>query len=354
MNPGESTTAKQVKAFCARVGTDPLLVQGAGGNVSWKEGDVLWVKASGTWLVEAESRDIFVPVDLKALRSAAVAGNFDIKPMGLDSSGLRPSIEVMLHALMDATVVVHLHPIEILAQMVRPEVKGILESRVGQSMRWCHVRYFKPGAELARAVAETIRAAGQPDVVFMSNHGVVVAGENIANVEATLAILNARLRNERASVLLAAPAASEDQGRFPDYAQAADSGVHQLALSEHLFDRLQKDWALYPDHVVFLGAQPWALERGQRLLGPNPDVEPPPYIFVRGVGVFESSRVTAGQRAQLRCYLDVLERVSPGERLVSLGAAEVADLLGWESEKYRQAMSLTPRAVPGSAPIAPW
>ncbi len=37
----------------ARIGHDIDLVQGAGGNSSAKEGGVLWVKASGTWLAAA-------------------------------------------------------------------------------------------------------------------------------------------------------------------------------------------------------------------------------------------------------------------------------------------------------------
>ena len=55
---------KLISNFCQRIGADPLLVQGAGGNVSWKEGDDLWVKASGTWLADAVSQDIFIPVSL--------------------------------------------------------------------------------------------------------------------------------------------------------------------------------------------------------------------------------------------------------------------------------------------------
>jgi hypothetical protein len=52
----------------ARVGRNMLLVQGAGGNSSIKDGDVLWVKASGTWLADADAKDIFVPVSLGAAR----------------------------------------------------------------------------------------------------------------------------------------------------------------------------------------------------------------------------------------------------------------------------------------------
>ena len=59
-----------VRNYCARIGQEPLLVQGAGGNVSWKDGGTLWIKASGAWLADAEKDDIFVPADLDTLRVA--------------------------------------------------------------------------------------------------------------------------------------------------------------------------------------------------------------------------------------------------------------------------------------------
>ena len=55
--------------MCTMFGANPLLVQGAGGNVSWKEEDTLWVKASGTWLSDASAEDIFLP-RLSYLRTA--------------------------------------------------------------------------------------------------------------------------------------------------------------------------------------------------------------------------------------------------------------------------------------------
>ncbi len=106
--------------YCAAIGADPLLVQGAGGNASWKDADTLWVKASGTWLAEARARDIFVPVDLAHLRGAIATGQLDVTPRPLGDSGLRPSIETLLHALMPQPVVLHLHAVELLAQLVRP------------------------------------------------------------------------------------------------------------------------------------------------------------------------------------------------------------------------------------------
>ena len=37
----------------ARLGADPLVIQGAGGNTSVKDGAVMWIKASGTQLADA-------------------------------------------------------------------------------------------------------------------------------------------------------------------------------------------------------------------------------------------------------------------------------------------------------------
>ena len=58
----------RINNFCSNLGKDSLLIQGAGGNISWKDGNKLWIKASGTWLADANIMDIFVPVDLSHLR----------------------------------------------------------------------------------------------------------------------------------------------------------------------------------------------------------------------------------------------------------------------------------------------
>ena len=59
-----------IRNYCTLIGKNPLLVQGAGGNVSGKEDKMLWIKASGTCLADAEKDDIFVPVGLGELRAA--------------------------------------------------------------------------------------------------------------------------------------------------------------------------------------------------------------------------------------------------------------------------------------------
>src|SRR5262245_52636510 len=99
----------ELRRMSARVGKNILLVQGAGGNSSVKDGDVLWVKASGTWLADAENEDIFVPVALSAARAALARGDERVPLAPNANTTLRGSIETALHALMPHPVVLHVH-----------------------------------------------------------------------------------------------------------------------------------------------------------------------------------------------------------------------------------------------------
>jgi len=44
--------------YSKEIGMDPSMVQAAGGNTSLKQGNTMWVKASGKWLLDAQS-DVF-------------------------------------------------------------------------------------------------------------------------------------------------------------------------------------------------------------------------------------------------------------------------------------------------------
>lgn len=189
------TTAKQVKTYCTKIGSDPLLVQGAGGNISWKDGEMLWIKASGTWLAHAEKQEIFIPVNLAHLRLKIAEENFSVAPKVLGDSSLKPSIETILHALMPHKIVVHLHAIEILAHLVRKTPLQDFKKLIGDAVKWVFVDYFKPGAELAQAVSMQLAKHHGADVVFLKNHGLVIGGDDIKGIEFSLSKLLSLLQN---------------------------------------------------------------------------------------------------------------------------------------------------------------
>ena len=147
-----------ISQMCAKLGEDRLLVQGAGGNVSWKEGKTLWIKGSGTWLANAKHENIFVPVDLKHLQDALIRRGFDVKPQTIGEHMLRPSIETILHALMPHHVVAHLHAINPLSHLVTEDCSQSIQKICQQSViNATFVNYHKPGSELAEAIYKALK-----------------------------------------------------------------------------------------------------------------------------------------------------------------------------------------------------
>jgi rhamnose utilization protein RhaD (predicted bifunctional aldolase and dehydrogenase) len=344
MTPPEDFAA--LRAVSARFGADPLLVQGPGGNTSVKAADVMWIKASGTVLADAEARDIFVAVDLPSL-SAAVERDDPLADQpahfALARDGLRPSIETCLHAVFPHRVVLHVHCVNTIAIALAEDARERLAAKLG-GFRWAYVDYAKPGARLAAQV-RAARAA-DTDVVVLGNHGLIVGGDT---VEAA-----AKLVEEVAAALRATPgpAIAPDQGRLTElapkgYAPAPlGHSLHDVALSPRRL-ALATGGSLYPDHVVFCGPGATVVD------APGTAGVPPafseetsavqggalPFLLAPGAGALLRDDASAGALAMARCLGDVLARVAEDAIPRYLTADEVRELTDWDAEKYRQALN---------------
>jgi rhamnose utilization protein RhaD (predicted bifunctional aldolase and dehydrogenase) len=337
MNSTTNTLQASVINYCSTIGRDPLLVQGAGGNVSWKEGNTLWIKASGTWLADADEKNIFVPVDFPHLRAAIEREDFTVTPKIIRESVLRPSIETLLHALMPHRVVVHLHAIEILAHLVRENCQSDLQLLVEKSIKWSMVQYYKPGVDLAFAVNDAITQKPNVNVIFLKNHGVVIGGDDIKEIQSLLKRLISTLSTPFDSNIfdpkeITPIVVTSDQ----KYTPVNIPGIQNLVFYPHLFNRLKINWALYPDHVVFLGSHSFCYETIESLIKDVTMEKLPDVIFLKGRGVFAKPDLGVAIRAQLKCYYDVLIRQTKDTRLTVLNEQQIASLLNWDAEQYRK------------------
>ena len=318
---------EEVVNFCEQIGNNPLLVQGAGGNVSWKDGKVLYVKASGTWLAHAKDKNIFVAVDGEYLRKAIERKKFDVNARVLNPSDMKPSIETMLHAVMLQRIVVHLHLVNVVAWMVRKNchIKHLLKGDFAYTV----VNYHKPGAELARAVHSKIKNCSEIDVVFLKNHGVIVGGDSIDTVSRIVKKLDDIFCQEpRPKVNIPSTITPPNK----KYHFIACQKIQQLVFDNELFQRISKDWAIYPDHIVFLGGHPY-IYHGKDDIDEDAEI-----IFLKNRGVFARRKPTPAQMEQLLCYYNILTRERPEEKLVSLSSEQIADILNWDAEHYRRTL----------------
>ncbi len=313
-----------------RIGADPLLVQGAGGNTSIKTGDQeMWIKASGTELAQTLEKDIFVAVDLDKARHEIDNGPGDCRGTLIDPScGLRPSIETTFHALFDATYVFHFHSVGVICHAIAAQGRTFLQEKL-QGLDWAWVPYCKPGVPLTRAIREAI--ADQPaDVIVLANHGVIIVGDDLDDIAAMINDVETRLDLPILQEVADAPSEDFDATwqRLPKF--------QALATDPELLRRASSG-TYYPDHVVFLGP-------GLPAVSPEsfPDEVkelPVPAVIVKGQGVYMKRDATPAHHAMLQCVFDVLGRVPADWDLVPIGREAEAELLNWDAEKYRQALA---------------
>lgn len=335
-----------ISQLCADLGKDPLLVQGAGGNVSWKENDVLWVKGSGTWLANADKEDIFVPVDLNHLQTALHEANFEVTPKVVTTQPeqkLRPSIETVLHALMPQKIVVHLHAITALSHLVtlacKENIDALFQYASTSSIQYAFVDYHKPGPELAQAIQQSLKHNPKANVVFLKNHGIVLGAESIEDIYKLLQEINARCTTQRHSIEAEHLPSANIHPEDAQYIPLPDTQVQQLALNASLFNRLESDWVLYPDHAVFLGPKAFIYLSWEDFRAQQSNHNTPELIFIKSTGIFVKPGFSEAKIVQLRCYYDVIGRISPDVKLDPLREAAVNALLNWDAEKLRQRMA---------------
>jgi rhamnose utilization protein RhaD (predicted bifunctional aldolase and dehydrogenase) len=314
-------------------------VQGAGGNSSVKRDDVLWVKASGAWLSDAEAKDIFVPVQLSGARAALAAGNEKMPGApGLDDKGLRASIETSLHALMPHPVVLHVHAVNTIAWAARSDAQEDLAARL-QGLAWRQLPYRRPGLPLSRVVAEGT-AGARADVLILGNHGLLVGAETCDGAEALVHEVERRLERAPRSAPAGDRAALLQFCAGSDYRPAKGGICHELATDRHNL-AVATGGSLYPDHVVFLGPALPTAEADRPLTTTlaalaAAGTPAPAALLVPDLGAIVRQDITPGAEALLVCLGLVVARLPLDATVRYLPAAEEHALLNWDAERYRQ------------------
>jgi rhamnose utilization protein RhaD (predicted bifunctional aldolase and dehydrogenase) len=333
-----------LRELSATLGADPLRTQGAGGNTSIKRDRLMWIKASGAWLADALTQDIMTPVRLEPLRKAIVDGDpraaaaIDFVDSGANPSGLRPSIETSVHAIISSTVVVHIHCVNTIALAVRRDGETLVRERLKPhaDVGLAFAPYRKPGLPLAQAIAERLTTG--TNVFVLANHGLVAAGETVAEVAD---------RINRVCKALTAPARAAPQADTESLASIVDGSgyrlpqdpaVHAVALDPKSLT-IARLGSLYPDHVVFLG--PGLVEAavdGGRLRAPPEGRRPPLMVALPGLGVILHRSTSKNAEAMARCLADVAARIPEEAPIRVLTGAEEQELMNWEAETYRQSI----------------
>ncbi len=206
---------------------------------------------------------------------------------------------------------------------------------------YAFVPYARPGLPLTQAIMRRIDADTR--ILVLGNHGLTVAGETVADAEALLGEVRRRLTLTARAVVAPDIGSLERLAVGSAYRPPSDPAAHGVA-TDPVSCRHAGGGSLYPDHVIFLGEGSVIAQPGESGL----DVERrfgatglplPPTILFPGKGVLVSTAISEGALAMAGCLSHVTSRLPETARLRYFSDLENAELLGWDAEKYRQALN---------------
>lgn len=189
-------------------GGNPEYVLAGGGNTSYKTGDTLYVKGSGTSLATIKAGD-FVRLyrskldamwqkkysdDEKTRESEVLA---DMMAARLEGETRRPSVETLLHNLFPQKFVLHVHPAAVNGMTCGKNGKEIAAKIFPDSV-W--VDACKPGyilADICRRMLSEYKAktGSDADLLFLQNHGVFFAADSTEDIDALVTDVMGKLNS---------------------------------------------------------------------------------------------------------------------------------------------------------------
>lgn len=188
---------EQLIEISRRYGRDSRYVIAGGGNTSYKNAEKLWVKASGSSLATI-TEDGFAVLDRRLLGvisektySAEAARREEEVKNDLAAACItkdrRPSVETSMHNSLKGSFVVHLHPTSVNGLMCSINAEAETERLFGDEV--VYVPYTDPGYTLFKEVENRIKAYcmkynKDPQVLMLQNHGIFVAADTTAEIEA--------------------------------------------------------------------------------------------------------------------------------------------------------------------------
>jgi len=362
-------------------GNNKDFVIAGGGNTSFKDGQTIWIKASGQALATL-SEDGLVALDREKLRliSEKQYSNdsslreeqvkTDLFNSIIDKSrNKRPSVETSLHDLIRYKFVVHLHPTLINGILCSRNAKNLVKQLFGEKALF--VPYTDPGYTLFKKLeSEIIKyradSLNDPQIILLENHGSFVSADSCTEVkkiyEDILSAIYGHIGQteeieelEYNSVLTnALPALrmllSEDRPKVIRYRH--NSLISKYYKSEAEFHKISRP--LTPDIIVYCKTRYLYIEQSstaEKILDSARTQLPrflneygflPKIIVIKNAGILAADESVVSADAVLDVYEDMIKichysSLRGGTKTLTPDQTEFIDK--WEVENYRRKVS---------------
>lgn len=335
------------------------LVQAGGGNTSVKDGEYMYVKASGCQLSEVRDNFGYSKVDYKKLNGLMeefLGNGVDYDKDTLSKiendmlnacliDGKRPSIETFLHA-MSGKYVIHSHAVLVNILLSTKNGMKILNELFPEAV---FVDYYAPGLRLAMACYKEYKKVNKSlDTVFFKNHGFLVSGDTYEEaIERNEYIVNSvakYLKISNQKEVRVTEVYNTVKNLFPEF-----SGIVYLAQHHKVLEYAKildgKEWnhRLSPDSIVYIGKRVLSVKCEDNFEGElSKFVElngiPGVIILDRQAYILSDNIKKAKDIESVLAWTAEILINNNSEDICSLKEDDINFLLNWDAEKYRKAM----------------
>ena len=242
--------SKSLINITEKVGRDINLVQGPGGNISFKSNGFMYIKASGAKMSDVKNKNIFVKTDhYKILASLKQNDPDPIKNSWDKSSLMRPSIETTMHALMPHKYVLHVHCVNTLSWVIQKNYREKINIFL-KGINWKSVPYKKPGLNLSNEIKKIIRESNV-DVILLENHGIIAGAETAEKVFEIIKSISEKLYFSELNKKFIDLEKLNKYLLCEEYKLPQNDYIHQIAFSK-IHSSIATKGDLFPDQTVFL------------------------------------------------------------------------------------------------------
>ncbi len=333
------------------------LAQAGGGNTSVKLDDqVMLVKSSGFQLADVSENSGYSKIDYRLIaeyfeENMQADGKFVLTEDAGNAllakaqmAGGRASIETFLHAV-TGKYTLHSHPTLVNILTARKDGREILEELFPDAV---YVPYRKPGAALAETYYKICQAAGEPEIIFLESHGLVVSGGQakkvISRTEEVLEKIAAYLKVSYEAY----SDATKLWNVFTEIPALADRIVY---LSENRFLSPEtaegsilneENWnhAFCPDCVVYGSKKPLFLADDFSVADITAFIERygiPAMVCYKGYFYILAESVKKAQEIEnVMSFAAQVQAANRAHGMQYLSEGQQDALLNWDAEKYRR------------------
>ena len=360
-------------------GKNPDYVLAGGGNTSWKDGEILYVKGSGLALADVVPES-FVKIDRKTLahiwkkeyphssaerESAVLADLMAARKPGEENK--RPSVETLLHDIIPFAYVVHLHPALVNGMCCSQLGEQAMIELFGTAAIW--IPSANPGYVLSCLVKEAMdayhRQNGLPaSIIFLQNHGVFAGADDVQGIRDLYYMIMSKIKTKIQPAALRSLRSlqsshslfcgeKENETMHILKALAGEAvfycDTNIMALLENRSTFAPVSGAFTPDHIVYSGSEPLFLESQNESDIKNGWAEyinknnrNPKIAAVQGLGIFG---LGVSEKAAFQAVELFKDAVTIALYTASFGgplcmSAEQVDFINnWEAERFRTKVS---------------